>query len=70
MIIVVGEVIEDPYKSVFNPAAYTLVGFLFLAVVVVGLLYDGPLLRQAAERAQSKDRAGLSSEGLETQLLM
>jgi MFS family permease len=50
MIFSVGELIADEYSTVFNKAS------IVLAVLVVGLGYDGPLRRQAAERAQRQQQ--------------
>jgi len=51
MISLFDALIQDPYRSVLNPFSITLACFLLAAVVVVGIWYDGPLLRQAAEKA-------------------
>jgi hypothetical protein len=63
-----GELIEDTYTTVFNPASITLLSFLAVAVVVVGLTYNGPLKRQEAERSdatrnQSSTRSRVSGIG-------
>jgi hypothetical protein len=54
MIITVGELITDDghYHGVWTPSSITLGAFLVVAVLVVGLFYNGPLKRQAAERSE------------------
>lgn len=51
MIIIVGEIIDDKYHSVFNAASITLVSMLAIAVLVVGVGFKGALKRQAAEKS-------------------
>jgi len=61
MIASVGELIQEPYKGVVNPAAILLSCFLLLAVLVVAVGYHGPLLRQQAEAGRRRQEQG--SEG-------
>ena len=62
MIVSVGELISDDgnYHGVWTPSSITLGCFLVVAVLVVGVFYNGPLKRQAAERSRQIEKSASS----------